>query len=363
MNSVKANRTDQFSLMTEFDDLCGRFSATTMDDGLHKPISHWARQGDRRLPYALLRRTVHQLINTPFADLASTPGIGPKKIASLLGLLHRALSDQGSTTPTAGAVERPVHSKVDFDANAVSESTWEVWRATVRRHGLEKQMLGQLTPSLRDLPTVIWSTSLGEYLDHTLADVRDLKTHGEKRIQTVLEVFFIVHSILEGAGSHPRFSLVVRPAFVPPIEQWIQHVLDSERMPETQGIRENLTLPLLNQIQVDGGDTVHQLACGRLGIESEPESVRSQSQRLDVTRARIYQQLETCAEIMRIRWPEGRRWLAELAGKFGSLAADDPRRRLFEATRGLVFPERADQRLVANVLTAEPIEERVSSQS
>lgn len=365
MNLVKTALTGQFALMSEFEEICHQFAATTNVGWHEKPISHWARQGDRRLPYALLRRSVGELIHASFADLASTPGIGPKKIASLLVLLRRALNDQGSQEHASDVESRKsiAGSKAVFDANAVSESTWEVWRATIRRRGLEKQMLGHLTPSLRDLPTVIWTTTLDEYLDYTLADLRDLKAHGEKRIQTVLEVFFIVHLVFEGAGSHPKFSIVLRPSFVPPIEHWIQRELECDQVPEMQDIRENLTLPLLNQIQVDGGDTVHHLATGRLGIETEPESVRGQAQRLDVTRARIYQQLETCADIMRIRWPEGRRWLADLAEKFDRLASNDPRRSLFEATRGLMFPVRADQRIITYGLAADSIDDRVSTRS
>ena len=360
MNSVNAALTNQFSLMSQFDDVCRQLSGDNNLHYLQKPISHWARQGDRRLPYALLQHTVRELINTPFADLFSTPGIGLKKIASLLVLLHRALTDRGPKTSSVVAEEAQGTSKDVFDANTVSESTWEDWRATVRRRGLENQTLGQLTPSLRELPTVIWMTTLGEYLSYTLADLRDLKTHGQKRIQTVLEVFFVVHSVFEEVGSHPNFSIVLRPGFVQPIEHWIQCELENDLIPETHDLRENLTLPLLNQIQVDGGDTVHQLASGRLGIEAEPESVRGQAERLDVTRARIYQQLETCAAIMGIRWPAGRHWLAELAGKFDPLDADDPKRTLFDATRWMVFPERVDQRMVTSVIALQPLEESVS---
>jgi len=361
MNSANAISTDQFSQMSEFESIRQEFVEKTNLDVQHRPISHWARQGDRRLPYALLRYTVSELINTPFADLASTPGIGPKKISSMLNLLRRALDDRQSSVTSAFVEKPPVTVRNEFNADSVSESAWEDWRQTVRDRGLENQMIGQLTPTLQDLPTVIWKTVLGEYLNYSLAELRALKTHGEKRIQVVLEVFFIVHSFFKGAGCHPRFSILVRPGFVPPIEQWIQGELESEQITDVQEIRENLTLPLLNQIQADGGDTVHQLASGRLGIEGEPESVRRQAERLDVTRARVYQLLETCAEIMRIRWPEGRHWLAALAAKIGPGSPDNPKMQLFESTRWLMFPERVDQRIVANVLPTESVEDRVSS--
>ena len=44
-------------------------------------------------------------------------------------------------------------------------------------------------------------------------------------------------------------------------------------------------LPALNQIEVDAGEIVHRLAAGRLGVESHPESVREQAERMGVTHA------------------------------------------------------------------------------
>ncbi len=359
MNMVNAIATDQFSLMSAFEDIRGQLAADSRLSCFDRSISHWARQGDRRLPYALLRYTVRELINTPYADLAATPGIGPKKLASLIVLLRRAYHDR---EPVAKASLAPPPEVADqaFEADAVSESMWEAWRTTVRNHGLESQMLGQLSPSLQSLPTVIWNTELSVYLDYSLEDLQGLKTHGEKRIQAVLEVFYTVNSILEEAGKHARFRVALRPSFVLPIEQWIQQALQRQEPPELPSVRDNLTLPLLNQVLIDGGDTVHQLAAGRLGIESAPESVRAQAGRLDVTRARIYQLLDTCGEIMRVRWPEGRRQLGELAEKFSPLDRRDPGRSLFEATHHLAFPVREETRHLAEPLEPLPVQEPVA---
>ena len=83
MNSVKTAFTNQFSLMSQFDDVRNKLLADDNLDYLQKPISYWARQGDRGLPYALLQLSIREVIETPFADLCSTPGIGPKKITSM----------------------------------------------------------------------------------------------------------------------------------------------------------------------------------------------------------------------------------------------------------------------------------------
>ena len=36
---------------------------------------------------------------------------------------------------------------------------------------------------------VIWNTPLGAYTHFTLGEIRAMKTHGEKRVRAILEVF------------------------------------------------------------------------------------------------------------------------------------------------------------------------------
>jgi hypothetical protein len=226
----------------------------------------------------------------------------------------------------------------------VSELLWDEWRDTVRRQQLGGETLGRLAPCLRDLPTVIWKARLQDYLPLSLGELRALKTHGEKRVCLVLEIFFTIHQLLGGAGQHPRYTVLLQPSFIGPIEQWIRlAVVEGGEAPSVQELRQSLLLPLLNQIERDAGEQVHRLACGRLGIEAEPESVRDQARRMGVTRTRIYQLLETCSQIMDVRWPEGRWRLAELAKRFDGLDDSDERHRLFDAARLLLFPARVEQ--------------------
>jgi len=58
-------------------------------DRLDRPVAYWALPNDRRLPLALIDRGVRELLTTPFESLYDTPGVGPKKLASLVGLLER----------------------------------------------------------------------------------------------------------------------------------------------------------------------------------------------------------------------------------------------------------------------------------
>ncbi len=64
---------------------------------------------------------------------------------------------------------------------------------TVQRHDFGHEKLGRLAPTLQSLPTVIWHTPLEFYMNYSVAEIRQLKTHGEKRVRVVLEVFHLIH--------------------------------------------------------------------------------------------------------------------------------------------------------------------------
>ncbi len=152
---------------------------------------------------------------------------------------------------------------------------------------------------------MIWHTPLEYYLNYNVAEIRQLQTHGEKRVRVVLEVFYILHEAL--SQSMPSEHLFVRlvPKFIEPLERWIQSVMSRGEVPSPNEVRECFTLPLLKQVQVDAGDVILQLAQARLGINGPTESVRHRAKQMGVTRARVYQLLEDCSKIMNVRWPEG----------------------------------------------------------
>ena len=328
-------------MKARFEELVTRF-AEAPPSQLDLPIAHWAVASDRRLPYALLDRTIRQLTTASFRELLATPGVGRKKFAALLTLLQRSL-DAGQTPREAVATSVvdsiALHQEV-FDPALVSEVVWSEWRETVRCHQLQHESLGRLAPSLQSLPTVIWRKQLGEYLRYTIDELRSLKTHGDKRVTAVLEVFHVVHSLVGNSVRSTRVVAQLTPAFVLPVEQWLYGALSSEEPPTAQDLRQHLVLPLLNQIERDAGETVHRLAAGRLGIEAFPEGVRDQSLELGVTRARIYQLLEMCGEVMQIRWPAGR-WLFELLSqKLQTESSDSEAIDLLESLRWLLYPTR-----------------------
>ena len=329
----------EYSVRAQFDDLCRRLAERQIAHQLDRPLGYWALAGDRRLPYALLDQRVRGIIETPFADLSRTPGIGKKKLASLVTLLERVALDRNESVQvlqentSAGAPE-------SFSLEAVAESHWELWRQTVRVHQLSQSPLGRFAPSLQAIPSVIWNSPLATYLDTTLAEMRDMKAHGDKRLRAVVEVFFHIHRVVGHCAASRHLTVSLRPVFAVGVEQWLWESFQREELPELQELRQNLVLPLLNQIELDGGDVVGRLTTGRLGIEAPPESVIDQAERMQVTRARVYQLLEVCADIMTVRWPEGRWLLSILANRLGSLEEFDRRREMVQTLQSLLFPAR-----------------------
>lgn len=343
----KASSAEDYKLNSSFEAVRTVLLDSKYSDRLQKPLAYWALPNDRRLPLAFLGRTVAELLNTPFDELSKTAGIGQKKISSLVKLLHRATHDNPPEIPF-GLNELTIESQREtvetqekarkFDPSIVSEALWSKWRNTVRDKKAGHELLGRLAPTLQALPTVIWYTPLSFYSDYSIAEIRELKTHGEKRVRVVLEVFYVVHEMMSNMGTYAHLDARLVPKFIPPIEQWIAEVKQREQVPAEDEIRDRLVLPLLEQINVDAGPTVYQLAEGRLGVNEAPQSVRTQSRKMSVTRARVYQLLDDCSKVMGVRWPEGERQLAELAAGFKELDANEKDLALFQAMRELFFP-------------------------
>jgi hypothetical protein len=165
----------------------------------------------------------------------------------------------------------------------------------VIRFGLGPEKLGRLAPSLQALPTVIWHSRLEEYADRSLAEIRSLKTHGEKRVNAVLEVFCTVHEALATATLQENIDVVIVPRFIPPLTRWLLEQVGQEELPSVDELHEHVVQPLLNQIRIDLGDQVADLATARLSLDENAPSVKQQADAMGVTRARVYQLLEDCA--------------------------------------------------------------------
>ncbi len=319
----KAISNDRYRLVGTYERLRKSLLEHPDSSRLDKALSYWVLPTDRRLPIAFLDRNLRDLLSLPLDELMGTPGVGHKKILGFFDLLKRASKATSSDAPfglSSDAAKRPQKAAEPsgFDATIVSESLWDSWCETVKRYGMGPEKLGRLAPSLQSLPTVIWHSRLEEYLDHSLADIRGLKTHGEKRVNAILEVFCTLHEALATATLEENVDVVVMPRFIPPLTRWLMETVAQPELPSLEELQKHLVRPMVRQIKIDLGDLVSGLAAARLRLDDNAPTVKQQAETIGVTRARVYQLLEDCAKVMEVRWPEGRWLLAPLATRFGS---------------------------------------------
>jgi hypothetical protein len=228
-----------------------------------------------------------------------------------------------------------------FDPASVSELQWSKWRATVIRHGLGGEKLGQFAASLKKVTKVIWNTPLSVFAGLTLAEMRSKKAYGEKRIHAILEVFHGLHAMLAEVDSSSHLAVKIVPRSIDRIERWVGHVLQTPGIPDEEDILENFVHPLLRQIEIDALPQLVTLAEHRLGIIGPLCSVRQSARNMGLTRARVYQLLNEINDIATVRWPLGRHQVHELWSKFEreSVAMDAlPNLTRFQAALELIFP-------------------------
>src|SRR6185295_18944414 len=208
----KAISNDRYRLVGTYERLRKSLLSQPDDGRLDKALSYWVLPTDRRLPIAFLDRSLRGLLRRPLDELMSTQGVGQKKVLGFFDLLKRASKAASPDAPFGLSVNdskaiKPAAPSVGFDASIVSEALWTNWCDTVNRYGLGPEKLGRLAPSVQALPTVIWHNRLDEYLDRSLAQIRRLKTHGEKRVHAILEIFCTVHEALATATLQENVDL------------------------------------------------------------------------------------------------------------------------------------------------------------
>ena len=342
---------EQFQLVGHYENLRRTLLEPAYNDHLSKPLAFWVLPADRRLPLAFLTRKLGDLLACSYEQLARTPGIGHKKMASLLKLLARAakttpeelplgVASSPKTYATSGSGSLAVDTN-GFDPNAVSEIEWGQWRETIIRFGLGKEKLGRLAPSLKNLTHVIWNATFSAYTDLSLADMRSLRTHGEKRIWAILEVFYSIHQLIGGMGTPGSLVVRLAPFLIDRVEQWVGRALQRAESPSEEEIAEHFIQPLIDQIRMDANEQIVTLAEYRLGINGPITSVRQAARTMGLTRARVYQLLNEINDIITVRWPLGRHQVHELRAKFehdASQMTTTPSYEQFGAAVELFYP-------------------------
>jgi len=324
VKTIKTATVEQLQLISRFETLRRMLLSEPYARHLERPLAYWALPTDRRLPLAFLGRALRDLLDTSYSELAATPGIGQKKMRSFVKLLARVANTDPAVLPSDlalapenGRPASPLASEADgFDPAAVSEMVWAQWRASVVEQGLRSELLGRLAPSLKNMTRVIWSTPLGVYAEMTLAEIRAMKTYGEKRVRAILEVFHGIHAVVSRMGSQEHLVVRIAPRLIDSVETWIDRVLPRPGIPSEEEISAGFVHPLLKQIRRDASRQIVHLAENRLGIHGPVTSVRQAARGLGLTRARIYQLLNEINDIMSVRWPHGRQRVYELHDKF-----------------------------------------------
>ncbi|MBI2824641.1 MAG: hypothetical protein HYX69_08150 [Planctomycetia bacterium] len=343
---MKMNRSSvayEYRLVSNFDEVSKKLLSEELADRLDKPLAFWALPSDRSSPIALMGRTLRELLATPFEQIFATPGIGQKKIHSLIELLNRAaqplppgaIEDAANDDGETGAASVEIGS---VDTSLVSEALWVQWQQTVRDHALGRETLGRFSPSLQNLPRVIWNTPLDAYTELTLQDIRSLKTHGEKRVKAVLEVFGGLHALLARVSPQSHLGVEVQPKFVLELERWVTGVLEQTVAVDAEAIRRSFVNPLMAQLYVDAGEHIARLAESRLRLDGSGATVRQVARRLGLTRARVYQLLNDVGAMMSVRWPQGQSLVNRLSEALHAQIKDTGQLELFDAVCELFFP-------------------------
>jgi len=187
------------------------------------------------------------------------------------------------------------------------------------------------------------SVSTGKILDeHLEFSLYQICRYCDLESEQVVEM--VTEGIVEPRGDRPvNWPVVTRsvpPWPIVPSPRWIAACIDRPAIATQDEICDNFTLPLLEQVKIDGGETVYKLAEGRLGVHSTVQTVRTQSRKMGVTRARVYQLLDDCCKIMNVRWPDGRRMVGDLNEQFLSEPISEEAQALFVETRDLFFPDK-----------------------
>src|SRR5262245_27487822 len=107
---AKTSTATEVKLANHFETLKQTLHTQQDASRLNRPLAFWALPSDRRLPTALLGRTLRDLLSQPFPQLASTAGIGHKKLETFIKLLVRATKEDSPGVEiknVPGADEQP----------------------------------------------------------------------------------------------------------------------------------------------------------------------------------------------------------------------------------------------------------------
>lgn len=342
----KSSSPEHVRLQTRFSSIRDHLLGGHLTTQLDKPLAYWVISNDRGLPIALLDQSVSEILATSFDRLAATPGIGTKKLNTLLSLLDRISLDNhevgnaASPTPTnsnGNAHNATATVATEFDPQNVSETQWRHWCQTIERWNLSTETLGRLASSLQTLPSTLWRKTFRDYARYKLTEIRGLKSHGSKRVCAIVSAFYNVNRLISNCDEQIPFKIHLVPANIADAEEGITSLLAGPETITKERIHKLIFVPLADQIQRDLGQTSIEVLQCRLGIEMAPMSVNAMSKKFGTARARIYQYHDAIANAMNVRWPNGRERLSSVTRTLESQNAEQEGISFFKRMGELFF--------------------------
>ncbi|MDR1493868.1 MAG: hypothetical protein LBT05_14295 [Planctomycetaceae bacterium] len=324
MHSPRITFFDNIQVVPQYEQLRAILFQEKYALHLSKPLAFWALPTDRRLPLILLNRPLGELLNIPFEEICRTPSIGEKKILSYLTLLTRAINTNVEDVPEKICLNIPLDNNaslfldddVFLESTYVSEIQWQKWQKIIVECGLQNEKLGRLCPTLKELTRVVWNNTFGDYCFKSLTEMREIRTHGEKRIAAILKIFHSICSIVGRLKNSKHLVMRLIPQNIDRVENWSIETLLKRETPKKSDIVENYIQPLLEQMKIDASEQIYDLIQNRIGLRGETTSIRQASRILKLARARVYQLLNEINDITLIRWPNGRLLTSLLRNKF-----------------------------------------------
>lgn len=338
-----------FRLRNQFEAVKEKLLTVGYEERIKKPLSYWSMPNDRRLPMAFMDRAITTILATAFEDLCSTTGIGEKKLQMLIELLHRAIEGDPQAPPqpanTASLTNPTFASELElaldaFNHRNVTEGQWAKWKATIVRHRLQQIPLGRLARALSEVTTVIWTMPLGYYLAYSLDELRHLKTHGDKRVRSILEVFYTIELYMNNVPAGGHISVRLDPQFSVDVENAFLEIVNQSQLPTEKKVQQMVLKPIVEQLKLDVSELAYDLVRKRIGLDTEAKGVRDQSIALGLTRARVYQIMEECSEAIQVRWPRGRLLLGDLLIHLADRKGADHVVKQMQHLQTLLYPSR-----------------------
>lgn len=282
---------------------------------LDRPMSDWVLPVDSHLPQKLLPKTLREFLGYSWAELSSTKGVGDTRLEKVLDLATRA--EREIVSPTPRVLDESSNDAPDAkgahtfccDPDSLTESTWDGWCRLVERHRLTTFPLGRFARSLIELPQGIWCEELRTYTACGLDELETLPGYGPARIRTVLQTLSEVVRAISGIPSDGHLRARLLTEHLHGVASWVDETLRRRTIPDLAQIADRFARPLLAQLELDLSPPVPEVVRRRWGVESPTETFEEIGSAFGVTRERIRQHAAKVAEVLAVRWPEGRHLL------------------------------------------------------